>query len=74
MGTRAENKFWNTFEGLGNTTPNETDVVCIRRYLIMFGIPLNPPLINVELVTNNSLIYGRADKNKRKVGTLWVVP
>ena len=77
MGTRAENKFWNTFDGVDSgctsgctvpsgctgsvstwcTTVKETDIVLNGDYGV--GIPLNPPLINIDLVTNGFLIYGR---------------
>jgi len=80
MGTRAENKFWNTFDGVDSgctsactqttgctdtlspwcTIPKETDIVLVGDYNI--GIPLNPPLVNIDLVTNPFLIYGRAAK------------
>lgn len=80
MGTRAENKFWNAFEGVDSgctsgctsgttgctdtlspwcTLPRETDIVLTGgEYNV--GIPLNPPLINIDLITNGFLIYGRA--------------
>jgi len=78
MGTRAENKFWNTFDGVDSgctidctvpsgctdnlspwcTLPKETDVILAGAYGV--GIPLNPPLINIDLITNPFLIYGRA--------------
>ena len=78
MGTRAENKFWNTFYGADTgctsgctqpsgctdsvsewcTIPKETDIILSGDYNI--GIPLNPPLVEVELITNGFLIYGRA--------------
>jgi len=77
MGTRAENKFWNTFDGADSgctidctvpsgctdtlspwcTLPKETDVILTGAYGV--GIPLNPPLINIDLITNPFLIYGR---------------
>ena len=79
MGTRAENKFWNQFEGndidclsacSATTTActgtvstfctvlKEPDITIIGDY--GFGIPLNPPQVEIELVTNPFLIYGRA--------------
>ena len=81
MGTRAENKFWTTFNGVDSgctsactattactdtispwcTLPRETDIVLTGDYNI--GIPLNPPLVNIDLVTNPFLIYGQAGKN-----------
>jgi len=77
MGTRAENKFWDTFDGVDSgctsgctvpsgctdvlsewcTIPKETDISLIDNGVT---IPLNPPLIDVELITNQFLIYGRA--------------
>ena len=82
MGTRAENKFWNTFYGSDTgctsactqdsgctgtsvsewcTLPKETDITLVGDYNV--GIPLNPPLVNIELVTNPFLIYGRSNGN-----------
>jgi hypothetical protein len=78
MGTRAENKFWNVFEGLNTgctsgctipsgctdivsgycTTLKETDIVLTGDYNV--GIPLSPPIINIDLIKNGFLIYGRA--------------
>ena len=79
MGTRAENKFWNTFDGVDSgctsgcttgttgctdtlspwcTLPRETDIILHGDYGV--GIPLNPPLIKIDLITNGFLIYGRA--------------
>jgi hypothetical protein len=78
MGTRAENKFWNLFEGVDSgctsgctvpsgctdvlspfcTIPRETDVTLVGEYGI--GIPLSPPATEIELITNQFLIYGRA--------------
>ena len=80
MGTRAENKFWNKWEGLNTgctsgctvdsgctdvvsewcTIPKESEITLIGDYGI--GIPLNPPRIDIDLVTNGFLIYGRACK------------
>jgi hypothetical protein len=78
MGTRAENKFWNTFNGVDSgctsgcttpsgctdtlspwcTLPRESDIALVGDY--GFAIPLNPPIINIDLITNPFLIYGRA--------------
>ncbi len=78
MGTRAENKFWNTFDGVDSgctsactssmvcadvlspwcTVPKESQISIIGDYGI--GIPLNPPLVDIDLITNGFLIYGRA--------------
>lgn len=75
MGTRAENKFWNIFDGLntgctlqtsactGNTQfftlEKETDISIIGDYGIVY--PLSPPPIDVRLIENQFLIYGRAN-------------
>jgi hypothetical protein len=40
------------------TIPKETDIVLSGDYGV--GIPLNPPLVNIDLITNEFLIYGRA--------------
>lgn len=79
MGTRAENKFWNQFEGNDTgclsacsatttactgtvstfcTVLKEPDITLIGDY--GFGIPLNPPRVDIELIENQFLIYGRA--------------
>jgi len=73
MGTRAENKFWNqwsgdcssdciTISGCSATTfctiPRETEISIVGDYGV--PIPLNPPQINIDLITNPFLIYGRA--------------
>ena len=83
MGTRAENKFWNTFEGNSSgctsgctipygctdtlnewcTVPKETDIKLRGPYDVQ--IPLNPPLINIDIVTNPFLIYGRSEGTSR---------
>lgn len=87
MGTRAENKFWNEFEGADTgctsactisdsactgtvstfcTVLKEPDITIIGDQ--GFGIPLNPPQVEIELVTNQFLIYGRAhDKRAEKL-------
>jgi len=68
LGTRAENKFWNVFEGLNTgstsgctsgctdwcTIPKETD---INTYT---GYPLSPPPLTITEITNQFLIYSRA--------------
>jgi len=54
-GTRAENKFWNTFEkdnGYGDYEGVQEDG---------FTIPINPPRRVVRSVDNEFLIYGRSD-------------
>lgn len=80
MGTRAENKYWNTFNGVDSgctsgctspsgctdtlspwcTLPRETDIV-LTGGTLGANIPLSPPLIHSELITNNFLIFGRAN-------------
>lgn len=77
MGTRAENKFWNVFNGLNTgctlqtsactgttkffTLEKETDISIIGDYGIVY--PLSPPPIDVNFITNQFLIYGRANSN-----------
>lgn len=78
MGTRAENKFWNTFEGLNTgctsgctadsgctdtvtnwcTIPKENEISILSDYGT--AIPLNPPLVEFEIITNKFLLFGRA--------------
>jgi hypothetical protein len=78
MGTRAENKFWNIWEGADTgctsgctvpagctdilsewcTIPKESEISIIGDYGV--AIPLDPPQVEIELVTNQFLIYGRA--------------
>ncbi len=77
MGTRAENKFWNQWDGADTgctsgctadsgctdtvsewcTVPKESSVSIIGDYGI--EIPLDPPRIDVDLITNGFQIYGR---------------
>jgi hypothetical protein len=52
MGTRAENKFWNKFSG-------ETNISVASDYDGIV-IPLNPPRVEIDLIMNTFLIYGRA--------------
>lgn len=78
MGTRAENKFWNTWEGADTgctkdctipdgctdilsdwcTIPKEDEVYFVGDYGI--PIPLSPPQLDIELIKNQFLIYGRS--------------
>lgn len=73
MGTRAENKFWNEWTGdcatdcvtttactatTFCTIPKESDMSIIGDY--GFPISLDPPVVDISLVTNGFLIYGRA--------------
>ncbi|MEN6292803.1 MAG: hypothetical protein ABFD07_12410, partial [Methanobacterium sp.] len=81
LGTRAENKFWNIFEGNNtgctvdcNTPSGCTDIVTkfctetketeIQLFDEKSGydIFLNPPLLDIKEITNQFLIYGRADR------------
>lgn len=79
MGTRAENKFWNVWEGADTgctsscivpsgctdtlspwcTPIKETDVSIIGDYGV--AIPLSPPQLEIDLITNPFLIYGRSN-------------
>jgi hypothetical protein len=64
IGTRAENKFWNTFEGLNpedDTTTKETTFEGVTEQ--DFIIPLNPPRVVIKKEENQFLIYGRSDGN-----------
>ena len=87
MGTRAENKFWNIWEGADTgctvdcTTPigctdvisewctklKETDISFLGDYNVM--IPLSPPQLDINLITNQFLIYGRANSHVYQGGT-----
>jgi hypothetical protein len=89
MGTRAENKFWNQFDGVDSgctsgctvpsgcseqlspwcTIPKESEISILGDNGIVY--PLDPPQIEVELVTNGFLIYGRGydDGYKPVTGT-----
>ena len=82
MGTRAENKFWNIWEGADTgctvnctqptgctdivsewcTVPKETDISFVGDYGVL--IPLSPPQLDISLVTNQFLVYGRARDNE----------
>lgn len=44
------------------TIPKETDIVIVGDYGI--GIPLSPPQVEIDLVTNEFLIYGRGSGDK----------
>ena len=75
MGTRAENKFWDVFDGLntgctlqtsactGNTQfftlEKETDISILGDNGIYY--PLSPPPVDVREITNQFLIYGRSN-------------
>ena len=66
IGTRAENKFWNIFTG--NTTGTEVkelDVninnITVAGSATTVNIPLSPPAVDVKLIDNQFLIFGRSD-------------
>ena len=87
IGTRAENKFWNIWEGSNTgctsgctvpsgctdvvsdwcTIPKESEVSIIGDYGI--AIPLDPPQVKIDLITNPFLIYGRAKDDGYAVST-----
>ncbi len=85
MGTRAENKFWNTFDGVdsgctsGCTVPSGcTDdlspwCTTVKESDITISgstlISLEPNQIITEEITNNFLIYGRASSASTICGT-----
>ena len=75
-GTRAENKFWNVFTGntmsactSGDTHMcteiKETDVeinnIIVDGDMTNISVPLSPPPIDVSLIENNFLIFGRSN-------------
>lgn len=81
LGTRAENKFWNIFEGnntgctidcdLPSGCTDDVTKFCteIKETEIQltdektgYDIFLNPPLLDIKEITNQFLIYGRADR------------
>jgi hypothetical protein len=75
IGTRAENKFWNVFSG--NTAEctsgssefcmnvKETEItidnITVAGSATTFSIPLSPPPVDIELITNQFLIFGRSE-------------
>ena len=83
MGTRAENKFWNIFDGLNTgctsgctsssactgtvttycTIPKETDIAISGDS--GYPIRLSPPPLEINVIDNQFLIYGRAGNNNR---------
>ncbi len=87
MGTRAENKYWNIWNGADTgctsgcvitsgctdilsdwcTVPKETEISIIGDYGV--AIPLSPPQVTIDLITNPFLIYGRARDNGYKLLT-----
>lgn len=72
LGTRAENKYWNQFDGNNSgdtcssastsfcTVQKETDIAVFSDE--GYALPLNPPLITFTEVDNEFLLYGRANK------------
>jgi len=86
MGTRAENKYWNIFEGnnTGCTSGCTVESGCTGTVTTFCTIPketqiaisgdsgypirLSPPPLIVDEITNQFLIYGRANTNN-KCGT-----
>ena len=82
MGTRAENKYWNIWDGADTgctrdctipsgctdtlsewcTIPKESEMTIIGDYGV--AIPLDPPQVEIDLITNPFLIYGRARDNR----------
>jgi hypothetical protein len=72
FGTRAENKFWNIFEGLNTgttsgctsgqtewcTIPKETDVSVVNNE--GYTIPLSPPPLKFDVIDNKFMMYSRA--------------
>jgi hypothetical protein len=81
LGTRAENKFWNIFEGnnTGCTINCESPIGCLDNITQFctetketeiqlfdeksgYNIYLNPPLLDIKEISNQFLIYGRANR------------
>jgi len=75
-GTRAENKFWNIFTGntasgctSGSTNfcmdVKETDIeinnVYVGDALTNISLPLSPPPVDIKLIENQFLIFGRSN-------------
>lgn len=87
MGTRAENKFWNIWEGADSgctsgcttpsgctnilsewcTIPKENHISIIGDYGV--AVPLDPPQVEIDLITNPFLIYGRALDDRYPLST-----
>lgn len=67
MGTRAENKFWNIFEGLntGSCSSNSATTFCteVKETDVMLTkhVRLSPPKQNIRTIENQFLIYHRAN-------------
>lgn len=97
MGARAENKFWNIWEGADTgctvscsastactdtvnewcTIPKESEISIVGDY--GKAIPLDPPQVEIDLITNGFLIYGRAHdgsvpKSTEEEGTIIYQP
>ena len=87
MGTRAENKYWNIWNGADTgctsgctvptgctdtlsewcTIPKESDMYIIGDYGV--AVPLDPPRVEIDLITNPFLIYGRALDDRYQLST-----
>jgi len=87
MGTRAENKYWNIWDGADTgctrdctvptgctdtlsewcTIPKESEMSIIGDYGVI--IPLDPPQLEIDLITNPFLIYGRALDDRYPLST-----
>ena len=87
MGTRAENKYWNIWNGADTgctsgctvpsgctdtlsewcTIPKESDMYIIGDYGV--AVPLDPPQVEIDLITNPFLIYGRALDDRYPLST-----
>lgn len=63
QGTRAENKFWNTFPGLNPNLEIERETTYTGVTEEDFIIPINPPRVVVKRESNQFLIYGRSSGN-----------
>lgn len=77
FGTRAENKLWNQFNGINTgstsgctsgasqwcTTIKETDISILDSSGIT--ITLSPPPYDINVISNNFLIYDRTDSGKK---------
>jgi hypothetical protein len=75
-GTRAENKFWNVFDGnnISGCTSGSTEFcmdvketemqinnVMVGLSATTISVPLSPPPIDLTLITNKFLIFGRSN-------------
>jgi hypothetical protein len=83
IGTRAENKFWNIYSGkTSGCTSGSTDFcmdvkeididimnVSVNGSGTTLSVPLSPPPVDVKLIENQFLIYGRSDGQLCQNGT-----